>query len=470
MGILILDTDLIYDCFRCYITERFITITGPSLRDLFTKENDVEFKQELVGENYEESLTEQQICQIMGSIQLGIKHEFKFITSIPKFNSFPGDFKDISTIMFRNWHDTNNNIPFPDFSFSTYAPLTFHYFRGLFGIEAKDYLTSFCSSPLHELSNPGASKSKFYLTPDDKFIMKTVQETEDECLLKLLSSYSTCFSGNLKSLLPKFSGFYGFKSKSIDIKLVSMNNLLPSNIKMHQQFDLKGSTLGREASDREKNKTSPTFKDLDFICELHPKGIFLKPEIRLALLETIKRDCKTLKYFKIMDYSLLMGVHNIDHPLKTDDDTSPNTYASMLAAKAWWESLMDDSVEEKSIQADTETFSDENYASLKHCIPAKSVNIIDILQTYGRTKSLERSFKSLILKLTPSATENAYSISVQPPEFYSSRFLQSMTDSVFKPMLSPQELDELSKQPIDILLLSKRGCTKIAAEKCSILI
>jgi len=245
---------LICDCFRLYITERFITITGPSLQDLFVKDNDEEFKQELVGDNDGESLTEQQICQIMYSIQLGIKHEIKSIISKPELNSFPYDVKDISTMTFYNCHDTNYNIQYPDFSFSSYAPLTFHYFRGLFGIEAKDYLTSFCSLPLHELSNPGASKSKFYLTPDDKFIMKTVQQTEDECLLKLLSSYNTYLSDNLESLLPKFSGFYGFRSKSIDIKLLSMNNLLPSNIKMHQQFDLKGSTLGREASDHEKIK------------------------------------------------------------------------------------------------------------------------------------------------------------------------------------------------------------------------
>ncbi|XP_029348269.1 phosphatidylinositol 4-phosphate 5-kinase type-1 alpha-like [Acyrthosiphon pisum] len=268
--------------------------------------------------------------------------------------------------------------------------------------------------------------------------MKTVEKTENKCLLKLLSSYSTYLSDNKESLLPKFSGFYGFKSKAIDIKLVSMNNLLPSNIKMHQRFDLK-----------------------DFICELHPKGIFVKPEIRLALLETIERDCKILKDINIMDYSLLMGIHNIDHPLKIDDDISSNTYTLRLAAKAWWESLMNDSVEEKSIQSDVGTLSDENYASLKRSIPAKSVNgdrlllfvgIIDILQTYGKTKSLERSLKSLKLKFTClSATKSADSISVQPPEFYASRFLKYMTDSVFKPMLSPQELDELYKQPINML-------------------
>lgn len=46
---------------------------------------------------------------------------------------------------------------------------------------------SMCSSPLRELSNPGASGSIFYLTDDDEFIVKTVQHKEGEFLQKLLA-------------------------------------------------------------------------------------------------------------------------------------------------------------------------------------------------------------------------------------------------------------------------------------------
>lgn len=31
-----------------------------------------------------------------------------------------------------------------------------------------------------------------------------------------------------------------------------------------------------------------------------------------ALVKTIQRDCRVLESFKIMDYSLLVGVHNLD--------------------------------------------------------------------------------------------------------------------------------------------------------------
>jgi 1-phosphatidylinositol-4-phosphate 5-kinase len=43
-----------------------------------------------------------------------------------------------------------------------------------------------------------------------------------------------------------------------------MNNLLPQSIEMHHKFDLKGSTYKRYASKSERDKSSPTLKDLDF--------------------------------------------------------------------------------------------------------------------------------------------------------------------------------------------------------------
>lgn len=90
-----------------------------------------------------------------------------------------------------------------------------------------------------------------------------------------------------------------------------MNNLLPSSVKMHQKYDLKGSTYKRKANKHEQKKPSPTYKDLDFM-EHHPEGLFLEAETYNALMKTINRDCRVLESFKIMDYSLLVGIHNLD--------------------------------------------------------------------------------------------------------------------------------------------------------------
>lgn len=80
---------------------------------------------------------------------------------------------------------------------------------------------------------------------------------------------------------------------------------------MHLKYDLKGSTYGRKADKAERKKKSPTWKDLDFM-EHHPNGISLEADTYNALIKTIQRDCRVLESFKIMDYSLLVGVHNMD--------------------------------------------------------------------------------------------------------------------------------------------------------------
>ena len=98
-----------------------------------------------------------------------------------------------------------------------------------------------------------------------------------------------------------------------------MNNLLPSFVKMHQKYDLKGSTYKRKANKYERQKQSPTYKDLDFI-EHHPDGIYLEMETYNALIKTMQRDCRVLESFKIMDYSLLVGVHNLDQSAKEKEE------------------------------------------------------------------------------------------------------------------------------------------------------
>lgn len=69
-----------------------------------------------------------------------------------------------------------------------------------------------------------------------------------------------------------------------------MNNLLPQSIRMHEKFDLKGSTYKRFASKAERSKANPTLKDLDF-NELYKTGIILDAQTYDLLTDIIKRDC-----------------------------------------------------------------------------------------------------------------------------------------------------------------------------------
>ena len=148
---------------------------------------------------------------------------------------------------------------------------------------------------------------------------------------------STAYYMNLKqnprTLLPKFFGLYCYSCNAKNVRILVMNNLLPSGLKMHQKFDLKGSTYKRKASKREREKASPTFKDLDFM-EMHPDGITLQPELYQSLMNSIQRDCRVLESFKIMDFSLLIGIHNVDQALRERDSDDISNHLAVSDAES----------------------------------------------------------------------------------------------------------------------------------------
>lgn len=73
-----------------------------------------------------------------------------------------------------------------------------------------------------------------------------------------------------------------------------MNNILPRSVSMHLKFDLKGSTYKRRASKKEREKSKPTFKDLDFLTYV-PEGLTLDQDTFSALVKTLQRDCLVRK-------------------------------------------------------------------------------------------------------------------------------------------------------------------------------
>lgn len=73
-----------------------------------------------------------------------------------------------------------------------------------------------------------------------------------------------------------------------------MNNILPRSVRMHLKFDLKGSTYKRRASKKEREKSKPTFKDLDFLSDI-PEGLTLDQDTYGAMVKTLQRDCLVRK-------------------------------------------------------------------------------------------------------------------------------------------------------------------------------
>lgn len=198
-----------------------------------------------------------------------------------------------------------------DFKFKDYAPWVFRRLRAKFRLDPADYLMSLTSKYiLSELGSPGKSGSFFYFSRDYKYIIKTIHHSEHKLLRKILPEYYRHVEKNPNTLVSQFYGLHRVKmAYGRKIHFVVMNNLFPPHRDIHETFDLKGSTIGRDLqeSDLEKNPRA-TMKDLNWVRR--NRHLQCGPAKRDFFVEQLKRDVELLKKLKIMDYSLLVGIHD----------------------------------------------------------------------------------------------------------------------------------------------------------------
>ncbi|XP_065406585.1 phosphatidylinositol 4-phosphate 5-kinase type-1 beta isoform X13 [Chrysemys picta bellii] len=166
-------------------------------------------------------------------------------------------------------------------------------------------------------------------------------------------------------------------------------------------------------------------------------------------------DYLVLESFKIMDYSLLLGIHVLDSITKEKDGESSQN-ASDAKRHGGQKVLYSTAME--SIQGPGKSGESviTEATNTMGGIPAKShkgeklllfMGIIDILQSYRLMKKLEHSWKALVY--------DGDTVSVHRPSFYADRFLKFMNSRVFK------KVQALKSSP------SKRRCSSIAALKAT---
>ena len=200
-----------------------------------------------------------------------------------------------------------------DFKFKDYAPWVFRHLRSIFQLDPADYLVSLTAKIiLSELGSPGKSGSFFYFSRDYKYIIKTIHHAEHKFLRKVLRDYYDHVRANPNTLLSQFYGLHRVKIPyGRKIHFVVMNNLFPPHRDIHRTFDLKGSTVGRDfrEEDLEKNPRA-TLKDLNWLRRnLH---LEFGPTKKRAFVEQMQRDVALLQRLKIMDYSMLVGIHDLE--------------------------------------------------------------------------------------------------------------------------------------------------------------
>ncbi|KAG8378319.1 hypothetical protein BUALT_Bualt08G0125100 [Buddleja alternifolia] len=384
---------------------------------------------------------------LMLNLQLGIRYSVGKHASILR-ELKPSDF-DPKEKFWTRFAPEGSKITPPhqswDFRWKDYCPVVFRHLRELFQVDPADYMLAICGNDaLRELSSPGKSGSCFYLTQDDRFMIKTVKKSEVKVLIKMLPSYHRHVFRYENSLVTKFYGVHCVKPVGgVKTRFIVMGNLFCSEYRIHRRFDLKGSSHGRTTDKPEDEiDETTTLKDLDLNFKFR-----LQTNWYQELLKQIDRDCEFLETERIMDYSLLVGLHFRDDSTGDKIGLSPfllrngksDSYQNekFMRGCRFLEAELQDMdrvlagrkplirlgantparAERVARRSDFDQYSPYGF---RHSRSGESYEvvlyfgIIDILQDYDISKKLEHAYKSLQVDPT--------SISAVDPKLYSKRF------------------------------------------------
>ncbi|KAL5076596.1 hypothetical protein RYX36_015580 [Vicia faba] len=387
---------------------------------------------------------------LMLNLQLGIRHSVGKEASISR-ELKPSDF-DSKEKFWTRFPSEGSKITPPhqsmEFRWKDYCPMVFRQLRKQFQVDPADYMLAICgNAALRELSSPGKSGSFFYLTQDDRYMIKTVKKSEVKVLLRMLRSYYQHVSQYENSLVTKFYGVHCVKPiGGQKTRFIVMGNLFCSEYPIHRRFDLKGSSHGRttDKTEEEIDETT-TLKDLDLNFVFRLQRNWFKD-----LIKQMERDCEFLEAEGIMDYSLLIGIHFRDDNTYDKMGLSPfllrtgkqDSYQSekFMRGYRFLEAELQDRDRVKSGRkslirlganmparaermARRSDFDQYTSGGISHFTPYRIgetydvvlyCGIIDILQDYDISKKLEHAYKSW--QVDPS------SISAVDPKLYSKRF------------------------------------------------
>lgn len=331
--------------------------------------------------------------------------------------------------------------------------LNFQTFKQSFKLED---MSGIDSSGMLEKFTEGKSGSFFYFTQDRRYIIKTVSASEEKVLKNFAREYYRHMKNNPDSLIVRLYGLYqvqlAWEQKYISV--VVMENIFysPQHLKIHEKYDLKGSTVGRRVlKGGEAPTSSKTLKDIDL-----QKKIYVGLENKTLLMEQLRKDVNFLTDHNIMDYSLLLGIHDHSRDRNYKSLSTGNTITNdgfEIVTRSRNPSLSCPHGRQVGCSDEEETLMStgdlpwfrQDFGGLRSYTPHHpvhdkseeayfpnmydSINIddlpvatyylgmVDIFQKYNIRKKAERFWKTKFQQLNPNG------ISVTDPVTYANRFL-----------------------------------------------
>lgn len=220
----------------------------------------------------------------------------------------PDDFKASTKVKVDNHCFNKENMP-SHFKVKEYCPLVFQNLRERFHIDDVDYMNSLTKHQPCEHVSGRSGNAKFYQSYDQLFLLKILSSDEVETMHHLLKEYHPYIvERHGKTLLPQYLGMYRITVDGAETYICVMRNICSSPLNVHCKYDLKGSTVDREATEKEKGLEVPVYKDNDFTRD--GVRIFADEDWRKKFLEMLTADTTFLAHKNIMDYSLCVAIHD----------------------------------------------------------------------------------------------------------------------------------------------------------------
>ncbi len=254
----------------------------------------------------------------------------------------------------------------------------------------------------------GKSKSEFWQTFDDYFVLKDLNQKESLSFSTFAPSYIDHISNSLKynrpTTLTKMFGIYHIQyrqnstGENFKRDILVLENLLCTQNPLYNStippiiYDLKGSMRNRLVIVDEA-QTNVVLLDENFLTQTQENPIYVRLHTKWTLMKALFADTQFLAKHGIVDYSLLVSYHN--------DDPESIVYAG----------------------------------------------IIDYIRTYTWDKKIETIVKSINVGPTPT---------VISPEHYRTRFLRRM-DQYFP--VVPDEWHAYEKKFLDLSLFQTETMT-----------
>lgn len=381
---------------------------------------------------------------LLGVFMWGVNHTVRELQHINvPVMLMPDDFRSFSKITIKNHAYNKENLP-SNFKVKEYCPLVFRNLRERFGINDSDFLKSLTVPP--RPINPLRGGANYYLSADRLYVIKTLSTEEVEEMHHFLKQYHPYIvDRHAKTLLPQYLALYRLTVDNMESYMVVIRNVFSAHLKVHKKYDLKGSRVDREASDKEREKTCPTLKDNDFLAD--GVKISIGEEGKEALMETLGADVEFLSKLNIIGYSLLLGIHDMDRALEDaldaqaeeeEDDEDYDSAGSGGAALTPPESPNSRRKISSSMMMSQTSRIDPNLDI--YAIPSRAagavagtvsgpkhiyfLSIMDVLTHYGIKKAAAKAAK------TVKYGADVEGISTAEPEQYSRRFLAFVNDAI----------------------------------------